>query len=76
MGKDGVVEQVREARQEYAKRFDYDVDRIYRDLKKKEAKGGKSTVSLPPKRVKSPTRKGKSRVSAQYDRVGSTHHPR
>jgi hypothetical protein len=63
MGQDGVVEQVREARQEYAKRFDYDVDRIYRDLKKKEAKGGKITVSLPPKRLKPPTRKGKTGTS-------------
>jgi hypothetical protein len=64
MGKDSVVEQVREARQEYAKRFDYDVDRIYRDLKKQETKSGRNAISLPPKRAKSPTRKGKTRVSA------------
>jgi hypothetical protein len=64
MGKDGVVEQVHEARQEYAKRFDYDVNRIYCDLKKQEAKSGRNAVSLPPKRGKSPTRKGKARVSA------------
>ena len=65
MGKDSVAVQVREARQEYAKRFDCDVDRIYRDLKKKEAKGGKNTVSLPPKRVKSPTRKVEAGSSPQ-----------
>jgi hypothetical protein len=67
MGKDSVVEQVREARQEYAKRFEYDVDRIYRDLKKQEGKSGRDTVSLRPKRSKPPTRKGKARVSPQYD---------
>lgn len=67
MGRDAVLEQVREASHEYAKRFDYDVDRIYRDLKKKETKGGKNTVSLSPKRAKSPTRKGKALVSARND---------
>jgi len=58
MGKDSVVEQVREARQEYAKRFDYDVDRIYRDLKKRETNSGRNAICLPPRRAKSPTRKG------------------
>lgn len=72
MGKDGVVEQVREARQEYAKRFDYDVDRIYRDLKKKEAKGGKTALSLPPRQLKPPARKGKACTSAHLGTAGSS----
>ena len=63
MWKDNIVEQVREVRQEYAKRFDYDLDRIYSDLKKQETKSGKRTVSLPPKHTKSPTRKSKTQVS-------------
>jgi len=76
MGKDGVVAQVRQARQEYAKRFDHDLDRICRDLKKKEAKGAKNIVPLPPKGVESPTRQGKIRASAKHDGVGSVHHAR
>jgi hypothetical protein len=64
MWKDNIVEQVREVRQEYAKRFNYDLDRIYADLKKQESKSRRRTVSLPPKRIKSPTRKSKAQVSA------------
>ena len=36
MWKDEVVEEVRRIREAYAKRFDYDLKRIFEDLKKKE----------------------------------------
>ena len=35
--KDEIVEEVRQAREAYAAQFDYDLKRIFEDLKKKEA---------------------------------------
>ena len=49
---DPIVEEVRKARDDYAKRFDYDLDAICRDLQEKQRKEGKKVVSFPPKRVK------------------------
>ncbi len=50
MIKDPIVEEVRKARDEYAKQFNYDLDAICRDLKKKQEQPGKKVVSFPPKR--------------------------
>ncbi len=41
---DPIVEEVRKARDAYAKRFNYDLDAIYRDLKEKERKSGRVVV--------------------------------
>lgn len=49
---DPIIEEVRKARDEYAKQFDYDLDAICRDLKKKQEQAGKKAVSFPPKRIK------------------------
>jgi hypothetical protein len=38
---DPIVEEVRRARDAYAKRFNYDLDAIYRDLKAKERQSTK-----------------------------------
>jgi hypothetical protein len=51
MWKDPVVEEVRAIRDAYAKRFNYNLEAIYRDLKEQEAKSGWEVVSLPPKRI-------------------------
>jgi hypothetical protein len=51
MWKDPVVEEVRAARDEYARRFDYDIEAICRDLRAQEAESGREVVSLPPKRI-------------------------
>ncbi len=46
---DPIVEEVRRVRDAYAKQFNYDLDAIYRDLKAKEQKSGRTVVPCPPK---------------------------
>lgn len=50
MQPDPIVEEVRKARDEYAKRFNYDLDAICRDLREKQRRGKRSVISLPTKR--------------------------
>lgn len=52
MWRDPIVEEIRAIRDAYAKRFDYNLDAIFNDLKEEEAKSGKKFVTLPPKRIK------------------------
>ncbi len=47
--KDPIVEEVREARQKHAERFNFDLHAICEDLKKKEKKLRNPIKSLPPK---------------------------
>ena len=49
MFQDPIVEEVRKARDEYAKKFNYDLDAICRDLQQKQKQHGKRLVSFPPK---------------------------
>ncbi len=49
---DSVVQEVREVREAYAKRFGYDLLAIHRDLKEQEKAAGRQVVSLPPRRPK------------------------
>ena len=41
---DPIVEEVRKVRDAYARRFNYDLDAIYRDLKEKERRSGRVVV--------------------------------
>lgn len=50
MQPDPIVEEVRKIRDAYAKRFNYDLDEICRDLQEKQRLGKRRVVSLPPKR--------------------------
>ncbi|MGH9948146.1 MAG: hypothetical protein ACRD6X_13235 [Pyrinomonadaceae bacterium] len=52
MWKDEIVEEVRKARDEFAAKFDYDMDAIYREIKRQEAESERKFVSFPPKRIK------------------------
>jgi len=52
MERDGIVEEVRAAREEYASRFDFDLRAICRDLKEKQMAGGRPTASFPPRKAK------------------------
>lgn len=47
-----IVAEVRRTRAAYAKRFNYDVYAMWRDLKERQHKSGLQGVSLSPKRVK------------------------
>lgn len=51
MSRDPVVDEIRTIRDEYAKRFDYDLDTIYRDIKKQEKESGRHFMTCPPKRI-------------------------
>ncbi len=50
MTDDPIVAEVRQARDDYAKRFNYDLDAICRDLQQKQQQSGRRVVSFPPKR--------------------------
>jgi cobalamin biosynthesis Mg chelatase CobN len=50
--KDPIIAEIRQVREAYAKRFDYDVYAMLRDLKERQVKSGRKTVSLPPKHPK------------------------
>ena len=47
--KDPIVEEVRRTRNEYAKRFGYDLRAIAADLREKEERHSEQLVSYPPK---------------------------
>ncbi|GAB4179489.1 MAG: hypothetical protein Fur006_12790 [Coleofasciculaceae cyanobacterium] len=50
MWKDEIVEEIHRIREEYAKSFNYDLDAIFADLRKKQSESGREVVSLSPKR--------------------------
>ena len=52
MQRDTIVEEVRQARDAYAKKFNYDLDAICRDLQEKQKLSNKKVISLAPKRLK------------------------
>jgi hypothetical protein len=47
--KDPIVEEVRKARQDHAAKFDFDLNKIYKDLKQREIRSGIKVVSRQPK---------------------------
>ena len=49
MEADSIMEEVRRIRQEYARRFGYDLRAIATDLRKREQKHPERLVSFPPK---------------------------
>lgn len=49
---DPIVNEVRGIREEHAKKFNYDLDAIFADLKEREAQGDDIFVSFPAKRIK------------------------
>lgn len=50
MWHDPIVDEVRKARREYAAKFNFDLDAIFRDLKEQQNTSGRTYVSYPPKR--------------------------
>ena len=47
MTRDTIVDEVRKAREEYARKFNFDLHAICEDLRKKEKLAGGPVVSLP-----------------------------
>jgi hypothetical protein len=61
MSKDPVVEEIRAIRDEYARRFNYDIEAMCRDLRAREPHSGHEVVTLPPKRpVRPPGSEGEA----------------
>jgi hypothetical protein len=54
MTRDPIVNEVRQFRDAYAKRFQYDLEAICRDIRAKQTQSSKTVVSLPPKPVQAP----------------------
>ena len=48
---DPIVDEVRKAREEYARQFNYDLDAICRNLRKKQELSSAKVVSLPKRPV-------------------------
>jgi len=49
MWEDKIVEEIHRIRDEYAKSFNYDLDAIFADLRKKQAESGRQVVNLSRK---------------------------
>ena len=49
MQKDFIVAEIRKYRDEYAKKFNYDLHKICQDIRKKQGKDGRRVVSLSPR---------------------------
>ncbi|MEX0725100.1 MAG: hypothetical protein WEB58_19075 [Planctomycetaceae bacterium] len=49
MWRDPIVDEIRQLRQEYAAQFNHDLKAICRDLRERQAKGGRKVVTLPPR---------------------------
>lgn len=47
MWEDPIVEQLHKIREEHARKFNFDLQAIYNDLKEQEAKSGYKIISLP-----------------------------
>ena len=53
-GDDEIIAQVRAAREAYAAQFDYDLARMFEDLKRKEAGNPGSLANLKPAQPRQP----------------------
>jgi hypothetical protein len=49
MWEDEIVEEIHQIREAYAKSFNYDLDAIFEDLRKKQAESGREVVNLSRK---------------------------
>lgn len=48
---DPIVEEVRQAREAYAAKFNFDILALFQDLKKQEQRGDRKVVELPARHV-------------------------
>jgi hypothetical protein len=48
---DPIVEEIRNAREEFARLFNYDLNAMIEEFQRRQTKGGPQTVSFPPKRL-------------------------
>lgn len=55
MALDGIITEVRQTRDELAKRFNYDLGAIIEDARERQVSGGRRVVTLPPRPVRRAT---------------------
>ncbi len=48
---DPIIDEIREFRDQYAARFNYDVKAMLNDIRRRQKESGRKTVSRPPKRI-------------------------
>ncbi len=48
--RDPIVEETRRLRDQYAAKFNYDLDLIFEDIRRRQAESGKEYVTLPPRK--------------------------
>jgi hypothetical protein len=51
MFNDPIIEEIRQAREAHAAKFNYNLVAIYQDIKEQERKSGKTLVSYPAKLI-------------------------
>ncbi len=51
MWRDPIVEEVRKIREAHARKFSFDLQAIYKEIKDREKKSGRMFTSFPPKRI-------------------------
>ncbi len=54
MTQDSIIQEIRKYRDEYAKKFDYDIEAMGRDLRKRQKTSGWKLVKRSPKPVREP----------------------
>lgn len=54
MTQDSIIQEIRKYRDEYAKKFDYDIEAMGRDLRKRQKASGRKLVKRSPKPVREP----------------------
>ena len=61
MRNDPIVAKIRKVRDEYAAKFNYDLNAMFQDIKRQERESGRTFVSKPPKATKRRTTPRKRR---------------
>ena len=51
MWQDPIIKEIRELRNQYAAQFNYDLDAIFEDIKKRQEKLKRNRVSCPPRKA-------------------------
>jgi len=64
---DPIVAEIRRLRDEYARRFDYDLGAICRDLREQQQRSGRQVVRRRPKRPGTETAVAAPKVAEQGD---------
>ena len=68
MWEDPIVAEIRQIREGYAARFNYDLWAMYEDLKEQERKSGRQFKSYPPRRIPPEERAARGPCSEPSDK--------